>query len=120
MRINIGSIGMIDEVDEAGITSPDYVVFKGREGIIHSRWFYYWLRSPYGEQFIKSLARGAVRERMLFNRLKEGEIEIPSYEVQAKVAEKLREIRILREAVERQLEEINTLPSAILRRAFNP
>lgn len=77
MRIMIGSIAMVDEDDEPGITSPDYVVLKGRADRVDSRWFYYWLRSPYGEQCIASLARGAVRERMLFNRLAEGEIELP-------------------------------------------
>lgn len=118
MRINIGSIAMIDEGDKAGITSPDYVVLKGRDGVTHPRWFYYWLRSYYGENFIKTLARGAVRERMLFNRLGKGEIEIPPYEVQSQIAEKLREIRNLEQGIESQLEEINALPSALLERAF--
>ena len=62
MRILIGSIAFIDEGDEAGITSPDYVVLRGKEGVVESRWFYHWLRSPLGEQCISSLARGAVRE----------------------------------------------------------
>lgn len=59
MRILIGSIAMVDEADAPGITSPDYVVLRGREGVVDSRWFYYWLRSPLGEQCIASLARGA-------------------------------------------------------------
>ena len=120
MRINIGSIAVLDEGDKPGITSPDYVVFKSIEGIVHFRWFYYWLRSPYGEAFIKTFARGAVRERMLFNRLANGEIELPSWEVQCQVAKKLKEIRALKQALKAQLAEINRLPSALLRRAFNP
>jgi type I restriction enzyme S subunit len=79
MRINIGSIAIVDEQDTPGITSPDYVALCGREGMVDSRWFYYWLRSPFGERCIASLARGAVRERMLFNRLAEAEIELPDY-----------------------------------------
>lgn len=118
MRINIGSIAVLDEGDEPGITSPDYVVFKSIEGIVHFRWFYYWLRSPYGEAFIKTFARGAVRERMLFNRLANGEIELPPWEVQCQVAEKLKEIRALKQSLEAQLAEINQLPSALLRWAF--
>lgn len=77
MRILIGSIAMVDEGEEPGITSPDYVVFRTRDGILHSRWFYHWLRSPYGERFIRSLARGAVRERLLFRRLALAELELP-------------------------------------------
>ena len=61
MRIIIGSIAFVDDDDEPGITSPDYVVLKGKEGLVDSRWFYYWLRSPFGERCIQSLARGAVR-----------------------------------------------------------
>ncbi|MDP1714929.1 MAG: restriction endonuclease subunit S [Anaerolineales bacterium] len=118
MRIMIGSIAMLDDGDESGITSPDYVVLKGKEGILHARWFYYWFRSPYGENFIKSLARGAVRERMLFNRLDKGEIELPDWDTQVKIAEKLKEIKTFKQALESQLAEINELPSALLRQAF--
>src|SRR5262249_39984389 len=53
MRVLIGSIAFVDEDDHPGITSPDYVVLKGREGVIDSRWFYYWLRSPLGKRFIQ-------------------------------------------------------------------
>ena len=48
MRILIGSIAFVDDDDEPGITSPDYVVLKGKPGVVDSRWFYYWLRSPLG------------------------------------------------------------------------
>ncbi|MBM3295186.1 MAG: hypothetical protein FJY82_11785 [Candidatus Aminicenantes bacterium] len=69
MRILLGSISIVDIGDETGITSPDYVVLKGREGILDTRWFYHWFRSPEGAHLINSLSRGAVRERILFNRL---------------------------------------------------
>ena len=118
MRILIGSIGMIDEGDEPGITSPDYVVFKTLTGVLHPRWFYYWLRSRYGEGFIKALARGAVRERMLFRRLAVAEIAVPPWEIQVEVAKKLRMIAEARQSLMEQLGAINKLPAAILRRAF--
>src|SRR5262249_10446245 len=84
MRILIGSIAYIDDGDTPGITSPDYVVFRGNEGRIDSRWFYYWLRSPLGHRCIVSLARGAVRERMLFARLARAEVELPDFKTQQK------------------------------------
>jgi type I restriction enzyme, S subunit len=108
----------LDDGDTPGITSPDYVVFKSKKGIIHPRWFYYWFRSPYGENFIKTLARGAVRERMLFNRLGRGEVDLPSWEIQSQIAEKLKDIKALKVSVENQLSEINRLPSALLHLAF--
>lgn len=118
MRILLGSIGMVDQDDEPGITSPDYVVFKTQAGVLHSRWFYYWLRSHYGEAFIKSLARGAVRERILFRRLTTAQIDIPSWDVQLEIADKLRELARLRGLSREQLAAIERMPAALLRRAF--
>lgn len=119
MRILLGSIAMVDEGDEAGITSPDYVVFKTKSGVLHPRWFYYWLRSPDGDVFIKTLTRGAVRERMLFRRLAEAEVELPQWKAQVEASEKMKEIRNTWLLIKQQLETINKLPVALLRRAFN-
>jgi type I restriction enzyme S subunit len=118
MRILIGSIAMVDEGDAPGITSPDYVALRGREGLVDSRWFYYWLRSPDGERCIASLARGAVRERMLFNRLAEGEIALPPYPVQQAASRALAELRPMKAAVEARLREIERLPQRLLAQVF--
>jgi type I restriction enzyme, S subunit len=118
MRIMIGSIAMVDDDDTPGITSPDYVALRGKPGKVDSRWFYYWLRSPHGERCISSLARGAVRERMLFNRLAEGEIELPPYEVQVAASKALAVIRPMKTAAESRLKEIDKLPSRLLEKAF--
>jgi len=118
MRILIGSIAMVDDDDTPGITSPDYVALKGRSGLVDSRWFYYWLRSPLGKQCILSLARGAVRERMLFNRLAEGKIDLPSFKTQQKASMALAAIKPMRQAIEFQLREIDLLPQKILAQAF--
>lgn len=119
MRILIGSIALVDDDDTPGITSPDYVALRGKPGRVDSRWFYYWLRSPYGERCIASLARGAVRERMLFNRLAEGQIDLPLYDAQVAASQALAELKPMRTAIENQLKEINLLPSKILSKAFD-
>ncbi|MCC6443443.1 MAG: restriction endonuclease subunit S [Armatimonadetes bacterium] len=118
MRILLGSIAMIDEADRDGITSPDYVALKTIPGKLHYRWFYYWMRSAYGAGFIKTLARGAVRERMLFKRLAEASIDLPSWNAQIEAAQKLKHIAPLRQTIEEQLQTINQLPAALLRKAF--
>lgn len=120
MRILIGSIAFVDEEDTPGITSPDYVVLKGKPGKVDSRWFYYWLRSPLGVKCINSLARGAVRERMLFNRLAEGEIDLPDYTIQEEASLALSALNPLRERVEKNLQDIDLLPQKILAQAFEP
>ena len=118
MRILIGSIAFVDDDDAPGITSPDYVALRGKDGLVDSRWFYCWLRSPLGEQCILSLARGAVRERMLFNRLAEGKIELPSFPLQRKASAALAALKPMPLAMERTLSDLNLLPQKILAQAF--
>lgn len=118
MRILIGSIAFVDDDDAPGITSPDYVALRGKPGLVDSRWFYYWLRSHLGAQCILSLARGAVRERMLFNRLAEGKIDLPSPDVQEKASRALHELKPLQRALKSKLAEIDLLPQKILAQAF--
>ena len=118
MRILIGSIAFVDDDDKPGITSPDYVALTGKEGVVDSRWFYFWLRSPLGKQCITSLARGAVRERMLFNRLAEGFIELPEFKLQQAASKALAELKHLRKAIEIKMNEINLLPAKILSQVF--
>ncbi|MEW6381358.1 MAG: restriction endonuclease subunit S [bacterium] len=119
MRILLGSIAMVDENNETGITSPDYVVVKGKEGILDTRWFYYWFRSSYGAHLIDSLTRGAVRERVLFNRLCKGKIVLPNFHTQKVASEKMKEAQKIAEAISQEIMMIDALPSALIRRAFN-
>jgi type I restriction enzyme S subunit len=118
MRILIGSIAFVYDDDEPGITSPDYVALQGKAGLVDSRWFYYWLRSPYGVQCINSLARGAVRERMLFNRLAEGSIRLPPYQEQLRVSKALATVKPVKYAIQGQLNDLNKIPERLLAQAF--
>lgn len=118
MRILLGSIAIVDEGDATGITSPDYVVVKGRPGILDTRWFYYWFRSAYGAHLIDSLSRGAVRERILFNRLAAGRIQLPDYETQLRASERMKQVKPVAESTTKELAAINILPSALLREVF--
>lgn len=118
MRILLGSIAIVDEDDAPGITSPDYVAMTALEGVLHPLWFYHWFRSPDGAEFIKSLTRGAVRERLLFNRLANSTIPVPPYHVQVACVAKLREIKRARQHIEKRLVDVEKLPAAILRATF--
>ncbi|MBI2526557.1 MAG: hypothetical protein HYV93_11270 [Candidatus Rokubacteria bacterium] len=118
MRILLGSIAFLDEGGVPGITSPDYVVFKTHPGLLHPRWFYYWLRSDAGASFIKTLARGAVRERMLFRRLAAAEIDVPPYEVQCEFARCIPAVERARAAAEAQLHAAKALPVGFLHAVF--
>lgn len=117
MRVLIGSIAFVEE--GCGIVSPDYVAFTTREGKIHSRWFYHWLRSEMGEHFVRSLARGAVRERILFNRLAEGVISVPPWDRQLAAASRMAELARLTAAFRGQLSVLDQYPAALIREAFS-
>jgi type I restriction enzyme, S subunit len=123
MRILIGSIGFVDDDDQPGITSPDYVVFRGNPGEVDSRWFYYWLRSPLGHQCIISQARGAVRERMLFSRLAKAQVELPDFDIQqhysAQLAQAQRELNSIRAAIHIQLTDLQQFPHRIVAASFD-
>jgi type I restriction enzyme S subunit len=118
MRILLGSIALVDDGAPSGITSPDYVAMRGIEGRLHSTWFYFWFRSPAGAEFIQSLTRGAVRERLLFNRLAQGKVELPTWEAQLRVVEQLRALKPFVESLALRLAAIERLPAALLRTAF--
>jgi len=119
MRILIGSIAYAAPEADGGITSPDYVVVRTKQGLLDDCWFYHWLRSPMGEKLIRSLARGAVRERMLFSRLAKGVVELPSYDAQCFAAARIKPLASLINRIESLISEINALPQALLRQAFN-
>jgi type I restriction enzyme S subunit len=119
MRILLGSIAMIDEGDEPGITSPDYVVMTAIEGRLNARWFYLWFRSRYGAEFIKSMTRGAVRERLMFRRLAPATLVLPDWRQQQAAAGQFAEIKRMKALLAQELEALDRLPAALLREAFN-
>lgn len=118
MRILLGSIAMVDEGDTPGITSPDYVVLTAVPGRLSARWFYHWFRSQYGAEFIKSMTRGAVRERLMFRRLAPATILLPNWETQQAADTQLLEIRRLKKTLMHRIATLDHLPAALLRDTF--
>jgi type I restriction enzyme S subunit len=55
---------------------------------------------------------------MLFNRLADGEIELPDYGIQQTASKALAELKPLRRAFEQKLNEMNLIPAKILAQAF--
>ena len=65
-----------------------------------------------------SLARGAVRERMLFNRLAEDSIRLPPYPEQLRASKALATLKPIKCAIQKQLHELNKIPERMLSQAF--
>jgi type I restriction enzyme S subunit len=118
MRILLGSIAHVDLDQDIGITSPDYVVFKADSRYLDDRWLYEWLRSWRGKDLIRSLARGAVRERLLFGRLAAATMVVPPVEVQRGAADTFRIASALGRGLDAQLSEVEALAISFIGRAF--
>jgi type I restriction enzyme S subunit len=70
----------------------------------------------------QKLARGAVRERMLFARLAEAEVELPDYRTQKHfslvLAQAQREISSMKAAIAAQLYDLQQLPHRIVSKSI--
>ena len=110
---------MLDEGDKPGITSPDYVVMTAVPGRLSARWFYHWFRSRYGAKFIKSMSRGAVRERLMFKRLAPTTLLLPELKCQQAVDTQLAAITQVKAGLADKLAVLDHLPAALLREALN-
>jgi len=76
MRVNIGSIGVASTEAQTGITSPDYVVFRCRSGLVPEYVFHY-LRSEAGRHEIRRKTKGSVRFRLYYDQLASIPIPVP-------------------------------------------
>jgi type I restriction enzyme, S subunit len=57
---------------------------------------------------------------MLFNRLAEGEIELPDYDTQVKTSKALALIKPMRAALDKQIAELELLPHKLLIKGLEP
>ena len=81
MRINVGSIGLADDISKTGFTSPDYTVFSCKDGLL-PKYLLRFLKSEYGLEAVVRHSSGAVRKRLYFSGLSKIELDIPSIEDQ--------------------------------------
>ena len=119
MDVADNAIAFVSDESSSGIISPDYVAVKGKQDIVDDLWFYHWMRSRHGGHTISQLVRGAVRKRMLFNRLAEGKVQLPQIEVQRKASAQLRKVGLLKAQVETRLLDVKILIQKCASEVFN-
>ncbi len=102
-RINVGSLGRLDEQEE-GVLSPMYVVFKIDEDFLNSDYLLFWFSSYEARYRIESGAQGSVRETLNFDAMRAFPFKLPPLEEQQKIASVLntadREIELLTKKIE--------------------
>lgn len=97
-RINIGSIGYFD-LDEVGLVSPAYTVFKAKEGV--SPYFVWHLINSYRVfELIKNFCVGTVRQVFRFSDFEYIKFALPPKELIEKFDEKLKQMRDIKKAAE--------------------
>lgn len=120
MRINVGSIGLADNENKTGFTSPDYTVFSCKDGLV-PEYLLRFLKSEYGLEAIVRHSSGAVRKRLYFSGLSEIELEIPSVEKQLNAISRFQAVEQAVEFICKENSNIVELPllkQAILQEAI--
>jgi type I restriction enzyme M protein len=118
MRINIGSIGVLRDGEQFGITSPDYVVFFCNPGLL-AEYVYHYLRSEAGQHAINQKTEGSVRFRLYYEQLSSIEIPLPAEtDVQKMFATGCDRLEMLRKRVAEAGLSVSDCLSTATRAAF--
>ncbi len=122
MRINVGSIGWAERLDQTGVISPDYVVFSCTERI-EPKLLYLFLRSHPGLRAINLETAGTVRERLYFASLARIQYPLPPISEQRRIVARIEElaakINEARELRQRATEEADTLVANEIKARFD-
>lgn len=84
-RANIGSIAMLKEYD-VGLVSPIYTVFKMKDTITPT-FFYYYMQQPIFQEMIRHHSIGTTRQNFPFEAFKMFPMVVPPMELQLKFEE---------------------------------
>ena len=107
-RINVGSVAS-QNLAERVVVSPLYVVVEPNKKYLETEYLRYFLCSSYGNQQIKFLTTGSVRDSLKYTSLEKIEIELPSIEKQnfvVKVLDKLNKLIALHKEQLKKLDEL--------------
>lgn len=84
-RANIGSIAMLTDFDK-GLVSPIYIVFKLKDSILPT-YFYYYMKRPVFLQNIQAQAIGTTRQNLSYDAFKLFPMIVPPTDIQQKFIE---------------------------------
>jgi len=86
MRLNIGSIGFCSNKHEAGLVSPDYVVFHCDITRLHPEYLNYYIQSSNWREWSTGAGVGSVRMRIYFREIARMPLLLPSLLEQRAIA----------------------------------
>jgi len=85
-RVNVGSIGVIQNEHDNFYISPAYVVFGTKEGLLNE-YIYLVLSSSWFNPYLRAATSGSVRQNLTFDLLSELNVPIPPLPIQKKIVE---------------------------------
>ena len=120
-----GSIGrtfLYDGTPTKAIFASYLIRFRLNQNFITPAWLFYYTHSPQYYWFIEDKKHTVSQPNINAREYKSLEIPLPPLPIQRRIAselkEKMAQVDKLRASIEKQLEVINALPQAILRKAF--
>jgi len=85
-RVNVGSIGIVQDEYDGFYISPAYVVFGTKEGLLNE-YIYLVLSSSWFNPYLRAVTSGSVRQNLTFDLLSRLKVPIPPLKVQIKIVD---------------------------------
>lgn len=114
-RVNVGSIGIVDDDFDGYYISPAYVVFGVKDELLNE-YLYLVLSSKWYNPLLRAATSGSVRQNLTFDLLCELEIPLPNIETQQQIVAEWQQLKEQqRKLKERMLNFKNNLSEKIIK-----
>jgi type I restriction enzyme, S subunit len=113
MRLNIGSIALLQQADP-GMVSPDYVVFRCRPETLSTPYFDLFRTTNVWKRQIKNTGQGSIRIRYYFKDIANFEIPIPPLDEQYRIVQEINTHKTMLGQIARHLQYLRTISSSLV------
>jgi len=103
-RVNVGSVGIVQDEYDNFYISPAYVVFGTKEGLLNE-YIYLVLSSSWFNPYLRAATSGSVRQNLTFDLLSELNVPIPPLAIQKKIVEQWHKAKRQAEEIKNKLKE---------------
>ncbi len=83
-RVNVGSIGIVQEEYNNFYISPAYIIFGVKEGLLNE-YIYLVLSSSWFNPYLRAATSGSVRQNLTYDLLSQLKVPIPSIQIQKNI-----------------------------------
>jgi type I restriction enzyme S subunit len=103
-RVNVGSVGIVQDEYDNFYISPAYVVFGTKEGLLNE-YIYLVLSSSWFNPYLRAATSGSVRQNLTFDLLSELNVPIPPLAIQKKIVEQWHKAKKQAEELSKKAQE---------------